>query len=43
MVFECCVVNYRSDHAGEEKTTVLYFLKEEHLQIVWLKFVNRKN
>ena len=34
MVFKCCVVNCRSNYAGE---------KEEHLRKIWIKFVNRKD
>ena len=38
--FKCCVVNCRSNYAGEEKTTAS---KEEHLRKVWIKFVNRQD
>ena len=43
MVFKCCVVNCRSNYASEEKTTVFFFPKEEHLRKIWIKFVNRKD
>ena len=43
MVFECCVVNCRSNYAGQEKTTVFSFPKEEHLRKIWITFVNRKD
>ena len=43
MVFKCCAVNCRSNCAGEEKTTVFSFPKEEHLRKIWIKFVNRKD
>ena len=31
------------DYAGEERTTVFSFPKEEHLRKIWIKFVNRKD
>ena len=43
MVFKCCVVICRSNYAGEEKTTVFSFRKEEHLGKIWIKFVIRKD
>ena len=43
MVFRCCVVNCRSNYAGEEKTTVFSFPEEEHLRKTWIKFVKRKD
>ena len=43
MVFKCCMVNCRSNYAGEEKSTVFSFPKEEHLRKIWIKFVNRKD
>ena len=43
MVYKCCVVDCRSNYAGEERTTVFSFPKEESLRKIWIKFVNRKN
>ena len=43
MVCKCCVVDCRSNYAGEERTTVLSFPKEESLRKIWIKFVNRKD
>ena len=43
MVFKCCVVNCRSNYAGEEKATVFSFPKEEHLRKMWIKLANRKD
>ena len=43
MVFKGCVVNCRSNYAGEEKTTIFSFPKEEHLWKIWIKFVKRQD
>ena len=43
MVYKCCVVDCRSNYAGEERTTVFSFPKEESLRKIWIKFVNRKD
>ena len=43
MVYKCCVVNCRSNYAGEDCTTVFSFPKDEHLRNRWIKFVNRKD
>ena len=42
MVYKCCVVDCRSNYAGEERTTVFSFPKEESLRKIWIRFVNRK-
>ena len=42
MVYKCRVVDCRSNYAGEERTTVFSFPKEESLRKIWIKFVNRK-
>ena len=42
MVCKCCVVDCRSNYAGEERTTVFSFPKEESLRKIWIRFVNRK-
>ena len=39
----CCVVDCRSNYAGEERKTVFSFPKEESLRKIWIKFVNRKD
>ena len=36
-------VDCRSNYAGEERTTVFYFPKEESLHKIWIKFVSRKS
>ena len=43
MVYKCCVVDYRSNYAGEERATVFSFPKQESLRKIWIKFVNRKD
>ena len=43
MVFMCYVVNCCLNYAGEEKTTVFSYPKEEHLRKIWIKLVNRKD
>ena len=42
MVYKCCVVNCRSNYAGEDCRTVFSFPKDEHLRNRWIKFVNWK-
>ena len=42
-MYKCCVVDCRSNYAGEERTTVFSFPKEESLCKIWIKFVNRKD
>ena len=36
MVCKCCVVDCRSNYAGEERTTVFSFPKEESLRKIWI-------
>ena len=43
MVFKYCVVNCRSNYASEKKNPFFSFPKEEYLQKIWIKFVNRKD
>ena len=43
MVYKCCVVDCRSNYAGEERATVFSFPKEESLRKTWIKLVNRKD
>ena len=40
MVCWCCIMNYRSNYTGEERTTAFSFPKEKDLKI---RFVNRKD
>ena len=42
MVFKCCVVNCRSNHAGEKNNRFL-FLKRRTFPKIWIKCVNRKD
>ena len=43
MVYKCCIINCCSISAGEERTAVLNFPKEESLRKIWIKSVNRKD
>ena len=43
MVYKCCVADCQSNYAGEERTTVFSFPKEESLRKIWIKFLNRKD
>ena len=43
MAYKCCAIDCRSNYAGEERTTVFSFPKEESLRKIWIKFVNRKD
>ena len=43
IVYKCCVVNCRSNYAGEDCTTVFSFPQDELLRNRWIKFVNRKD
>ena len=43
MMYKCCVIDCRSNQAGEEWKTAFSFPKEEILHKRWIKFVNRKN
>ena len=43
MEYKCCMVNCRSNYAGEERSAVFYFPKEEDLKLRWTKFLNRKD
>ena len=43
MASKCCAIDCRSNYAGEERTTVFSFPKEESLRKIWIKFVNRKD
>ena len=43
MVCGCCIMNYRSNYTGEERTTVFSLLKEKDLKKRWIRFVNRKD
>ena len=38
MVCKCCVVDCRSNYAGEERTAVFSFPKEESLRKIWITF-----
>ena len=43
MAYKCFAVDCRSNYAGEQRTTVFSFPREESLHKIWIKFVNRQD